>query len=208
MYFIILSFLLSSCASTINFTEAESYGEGVISLEPSAELNITRVNDFFDESLNIPFGSLKLGIGYGVTEDLDCKVNINSSLFTNFGIKYQMANNENLASAVGFRLQSNLLGLINSEVIDPKDYLQVFAPAVDLHFSNKLSKNSRFLINPTFSFIPSSYYNISPNSPFGANLSMAIVKILENNNRFKFGGSVGYVGSLTFGLGCSFDIRM
>lgn len=208
MYCIVLSILLSSCASTINFTEAESYGEGIFSLEPSAEMNVVRVHDFLNENINLPIGSVKLGLGYGVTDEVDFKVNINSSLFTNIGLKYQMSDTEKLASAIGLRLQSNLLALVNIQFIEPSDYLQLLAPAVDLHFSSKISKNSRFLINPTLSYIPTSYYNETLHNQIGANLSLVIVKIFDNSNRIKFGGSVGYVGALTYGIGIAYDIRM
>lgn len=208
MYFIAMSLLFSSCFSTINFSEAESYGKGTLSFETSGDISLDREAGLEDNQY-LTYPKVQIGMGYGISNKLDAKVDLNSSYISNANIKYQISDTEQSATGVGIRLQTSLYNIVEnrSRDIEEQSRKKIFAPTFDYYFSRKVSDHTRFLINPTVYFIPDGFLPINVKNKIGINVTAAYVDILDKTFRYKIGGSIGYMGRWILAIGCSFELR-
>lgn len=180
----------------VNLSEAETYGQGVVSIESNAEIVINPRNTV--DKMFIP--AVKAQLGIGLLDRLDFKVNINSYYYYNIGLKAHLIDEKDYDFGVGVRIQSNIIGHeIGYKAINP---------AIDLHYTLNDTK-SKLLINPTLSYVK---IKQDEERKVFANLSLGILRQVDDHTKLKYGLSAGTFldksPAFTFGFSATCEFRL
>lgn len=107
---IMILLFLSGCATMTGFEEGRTLGEN--NSEVGGSVNLTVAPDLFGDDADIDdissFPNLELGYKYGVLDDLDVGIRVNSNLNLGVYTKYQLlgGKNSNYALSTGFEFSS------------------------------------------------------------------------------------------------------
>lgn len=201
-----ISVLFSSCASLAGFQDAKTIGEN--NGEVVASLNFSQSPDFIglrDSSgaSSIPFlvfPNIELGGRYGVLENLDVTLKMNTNLNLAIGAKYQFLGDQNSVFNMATGLDFGSFGLFSG----------LWNVQVPLYMSVHPKENLSIYLAPRYIYQFSSYGNLIHWNYVGGNFGLLFGK------KNKFGLDVGLYGVgtkytqrhplFTFGVGGKFVI--
>lgn len=206
-FFIIV--LFSSCASLTGFQDGRAVGEGngeaMISLNASQSPSFIDLEETIDgttgETFDIPrflFPNIELGGRYGIADDLDVTLKLNTNLNISAGIKYQILGDRFSKYALGTGLEVGSFGLITG----------LFNTQIPLYASIHPTESFAFYLSPRFIYQFSSIGGLIGWNYIGGNTGLLF------GSKHKFGLDFGYyqvgtsstarIGLVTVGIGGKF----
>ena len=206
-----MAVLFSNCASLTGFQDGRTVGKDRADL--TASLNFSQSPDFDDwedlgDSLDsdIPdffFPNIEFGGRYGVAENVDINLKINSNLNLNVGAKVQVFGDRESQTALALGIDVGTFGLISG----------LWNVQIPLSFSVHPSERFTWYLSPRYIYQFTAYTGAENGlNYFGGNTGIFF------GNRHKFGIDVGYhnvgssntdgsIGLLQIGLGGRFSLN-
>ena len=169
--------IFTSCATMTGFEEGKTLGED--NMEFGASVNVTSAPDLLGDDADINdvlfFPNIELGFKYGITEEFDLGIRVNTNMNLGAFMKYQIIGDKNSAFAVSPGLEFSTFSLLT------------YAVQVPLYMSIYPNQNLAININPRV------VYQASAGAAIGGGVSYlgGNVGFLYGKNH-KFGLDIGY----------------
>lgn len=206
-----MALLMSNCASLSGFQDGRTVGKDRADL--SASLNLSQSPDFNDwedqddsVSVDIPnlfFPSLEFGGRYGVAENIDINMKLNTNLNISVGAKFQLLGGQESMTALAVGAEVGTFGLVSG----------LWNVQVPVYFSLHPSERFSFYLSPRYIYQFTSYAGADNGLNYiGGNTGFLF------GRRHKFGLDVGYynvgnsdldggIGLLQIGIGGRFSLN-
>ena len=169
--------LFASCATMTGFEEGKTLGED--NMEFGVSANVTSAPDILGDDADvdefIAFPNIELGVKYGITEEFDLGIRVNSNLNLGAFMKYQIIGDKNSAFAVSPGLEFATFAALT------------YAVQVPLYMSIYPNQNLAININPRAVYQTSAGAALTGGvSYLGGNVGFLYGK------KHKFGLDIGY----------------
>ncbi|MDA9773684.1 hypothetical protein N9B82_01895 [Saprospiraceae bacterium] len=192
--------ILSSCASTSNFIEAESLGQSNQSFMYGGELAFVSDNNYVPAPIPLPVASFSYG--RGLTDNLDFRGVVRSNLTSEIGVKYQFYDTDATDLAASFNLNVGFN-----------------VPGPELVFHSQFNVgNVSILVNPSFAFMRNAYTVQGPTieNPegifWGPEVGLSTGLMFGESDQFKLALNAklfptGEASPIIYGLGFAYDLK-
>lgn len=208
---LVVAVLFSNCASLTGFQDGRTAGKDRGDL--TASLNVSQSPDFNDwadqddtvrnfiPDLFLP--NIEIGGRYGIADNLDININVNTYLNLNLGAKYQFFGDRESPTALAVGLEVGTFGLVSS----------LWNVQVPLFFSVHPSERFSWYLSPRFIYQFSAFTGAGIGlNYFGGNTGFFF------GDRHKFGLDIGYydvgnrtvnssIGLVQVGIGVRFSLN-
>ncbi|MBP6184158.1 MAG: hypothetical protein KA479_04405 [Saprospiraceae bacterium] len=206
-----MALLLSNCASLSGFQDGRTVGKDKADL--SVSLNLSQSPDFNDwedqdDSLetdipNLFFPSIEVGGRYGVAENFDINMKLNTNLNISVGAKFQLLGGQESMTALAVGAEVGTFGLVSG----------LWNVQIPVYFSLHPSERFSWYLSPRYIYQFTSYAGADNGLNYiGGNTGILF------GRRHKFGLDVGYynvgnsdldggIGLLQIGVGGRFSLN-